>query len=234
MRKRFCIAIIAAGMLLTGCSSGPDLSRVNNDLEAEYMAGLILKNDSEYGKMLDYDRSILTATPTPEPTIAPAPTQTQSGTDPAQQTEPDAASSAEPAGETYVDVKDVVNVQGIRVTPQTYELKNTYGTEYASLSARSGKRLFIVKFRIKNTSSSERKVNMNKKGFDYQLSVDGNTVGSPLMTILQEDLQYYQETIPAGKSREAVLIFEVDKKLKITDAHVNVSNGTGTAQWDLQ
>ncbi len=81
MRSKLCIITIVACAALTGCSNVPDLSHVDNDLTAQYMADALLKNDDSYQGVLDYDHSILEATPSPtaEPTpaVTVAPTQEQ-------------------------------------------------------------------------------------------------------------------------------------------------------------
>ena len=48
MRSKLCIITIVACAALTGCSNVPDLSHVDNDLTAQYMADALLKNDDSY------------------------------------------------------------------------------------------------------------------------------------------------------------------------------------------
>lgn len=48
------------------------------------------------------------------------------------------------------------------------------------------------------------------------------------MTILKNDLQYYKEKMASGRSSEAVLIFEVDKKQKLQNGSIQVSDGNKT------
>lgn len=57
--KRLIAAAAVMAFTLTGCGSVPDLDHVNRDMEAEYMAGALLKYDKNNDDMLDYDRSIL-------------------------------------------------------------------------------------------------------------------------------------------------------------------------------
>ena len=74
--KRLIAAAAVMAFTLTGCGSVPDLDHVNRDMEAEYMAGALLKYDKNNDDMLDYDRSILRATPTPTPAPTSKPVQT--------------------------------------------------------------------------------------------------------------------------------------------------------------
>lgn len=69
-----------------------------------------------------------------------------------------------------------------------------------------------------------------KKSLQYTLIADGETAGSPLMTILQNDLQYFKEKMAPGRSSEAVLIFEVDKKQKMQNISIQVTDGNMTGE----
>lgn len=38
-------------------------------------------------------------------------------------------------------------------------------------------------------------------------------------------MQYFTETVPAGKSKEGLLIFEIDKSAKLKNVVLNAANG---------
>ena len=118
-----------------------------------------------------------------------------------------------------VDIKQMSN-----------EIKSTYGSADAAISAHKGKELLIVHFRLKNKSSVSQKVNLMKKELQYTLTADGETVGSPLMTILRNDLQYFKEKMAPGRSSEAVLVFETDKKQTLQNMSIQVTNGKMTGE----
>lgn len=233
MRKRLCAVVLAVLVMLTGCASSvPDLSRLHNNMEAEYMAGTLLKYSKNYDEMLDYDRSILNPTPTPEPTRRPAP---KASDDVGQEGTDDMGSSAQ--GEkpvNFVELDQLSLKQEVRLEYVSCELKKTYGSHDASVSAHEGNRLLIVKFRMKNQSASDQGVDMSKAGMSFSLERDGASAGSPLQTILRNDLQYFREKIPGGESREAVLIFEIQGKQSVGDANVVVSDGKKAARVSLQ
>ena len=75
-----------------------------------------------------------------------------------------------------------------------------------------------------------QKVNLMKKELQYTLTADGETVGSPLMTILSNDLQYFKEKMAPGRSSEAVLVFETDKKQTLQNMSIQVTNGKMTGE----
>lgn len=234
MKKRFCVAVLVMAVIMTGCASGPDLSRVHRNMEAEYLAGLLLKYDADYDEMLDYDRSILNPTPTPVPTRTPGnkPTTTASGGTVAGGQS--ASDSNDGQQKTYISLKELGDIQGITISQQTYELKGSYGSSFAVVSPQDGNRLLVVKFRLKNGNSRMKQVSMSSAGMSYSLEIDGQNMGSPLKTMLPNDLQFYRDKIPAGKSREAVLIFEISKSQKVNDAKLDISKGDRTAQVSLK
>ena len=73
-------------------------------------------------------------------------------------------------------------------------------------------------------------VNLLKKDLEYILVSDGEVLGKPLMTILQNDLQYYKENMKAGRNSEAVLVFEIDGKQKLQNPVIQVTDGKVTGE----
>ena len=73
MKKRLMAMVIAVFVMVavTGCAKVTKLSDKDNDMVAEYIVGCILKHSNNYSDSIDYDRDILTATPTPAPTNEP-------------------------------------------------------------------------------------------------------------------------------------------------------------------
>lgn len=229
MRSKIGVAAIAAALLLTGCTSAPDLSRLQNDMESEYIAGTILKYSANYDEMLDYDRSILNATPTPSPTPSPA---AVSDEDKTENVTPSAdGQNPIDAAPAYISVDELMPVDGITLTQETYEVRQSYGSDFATVDAEKGNKLLVVKFRIKNTTSSKKKVELN--GLSYSLEVDGQATGRCLQLIMG-DIQNFSERIPAGQSRESVLVFEVSKSQKIENSKLYISKGTQTAEVSLK
>jgi uncharacterized protein YceK len=231
MRKRLFAAVLAASLLVTGCSSVPDLSDVHRNMEAEYMAGILLKYDKNNQDMLDYDRSILEPTATPVATKKPTASSAPASTDAADM---GGSTNTQESVTQSVDADAILSKGGVSIKQQQYQLKASYDSSYATITAHDGKKLFVVKFLVKNTSGDTKRVNMMKRQLTYSLEIDGVSAGSPLMTILENDLQYMDSKLGAKKSKEAVLVFEVDSSQKIQNAKLNITEGTKTAQLTLE
>lgn len=233
MRKQLCAMAMAVMVLLTGCASSvPDLSRIHNNMEAEYMAGALLKYSKNYDEMLDYDRSILTATPTPEPTKKPTPKPSDGTAQNGEDGTETSAQGTEPVN--YVELEQLSPAKGVSMQLVKYELKKTFGSRDASVSAHKGNSLLVVRFRLKNQSGSSQSVNMMEAGMSFSLELEGAPAGSALKTILSNDLQNYMEKIPSGEGREAVLVFEIKGKQSVEDACIYASDGAKTARISLQ
>lgn len=246
MRKHIyaCSALLFCAIVTAGCAHVPDLTEEQNNQIAEYMAASLLKYDENYDAVLEYDESVLEITPTPVPTPTPEPEQTQTpqeGTEPEQGTV--TGDGTETAATPVVLSKDLSSVFGSDEYVVTADSAELVGRRYediynTTVEAAEGKQLMVVTFKIKNTGSSSAKLDMTSKErkknpIKFTASVGGNTI-TPLSTIVSNDLQYYKGEIPAGKSRSAVLLFEVDKDTDVSELTVAASNEDTQAAMALE
>lgn len=223
MNKKLTATVLAASILLTGCTSVPDLSQLNQDIEAEYIAGVLLKYDKNYDHALKYDRSLLK--PTPAPTRTPAPTAMKLATGGAIEVHNTTGTAVgqKPDRES-VSLSQMYSIKGVEVIQGSYAIKNSYGSSFAPVTAGRGKKLIVIHFRIKNTTSRKKRVDLSADNLSYQLEIDGKTMKSPLLSIVKGDLQYFNQKVGAGNSKPAVLLFEVNKLQKIKNANMIVSD----------
>lgn len=223
MKKKMIVTTVVAALLLTGCGySVPDLSKLDNRKASEYLAGELLKHDSGYQYGLDYDHSVLE--PTPEPTVAPTPQPSA-----ASKKDSGEKGSSTPAGSEEgsekpavqeVALSDMFGRAGIQVEFVSSSLKSSMGDEYVSYTAPKGKKLLIAYFRVKNTSGEDKEVDLSGSKVQYRLLKDGVSAGDLGQTIAQGDLQYFKRDIKAGKSKQGILVFEVDKGLSIGNVSI--------------
>ncbi len=244
MKKRICcVAALAvtASVALTGCTDVPNLS--DNDIEmiSQYMAGAVLNSTDNYKYSFKYDESILVPTPEPTPTRMPVPTATpevtgnvggsgssggssgSSGTLSANGTGNDSDSAIK------VNLSEIYSISGINVKQTSYDVTKSLVTQYSSITADKGKKLVAVSFKVKNTSSKSRNVNLAGKEVTYSISLGGESYGAPLLTIAEGDMQYFNSKIAAGKSKTGVLVFQVDSSVKVKDIVVKAVKGNKEA-----
>lgn len=227
MKKKYLIGIMtaASAVLLTSCATQvPELSKFDNDKAAEYIAGEMLKYDADYAYALEYDRSILEVTPTPAPTKAPVVTpKPDKSSENAEGSATGEAPEETPAVQE-VSGADILGVPGIEIQYVSASVKSSYGGGYESIVASKGKELLIIKFRIKNTGQSTQKINLFDQKLDY-LFLQGDQTKTPKRTSAEGELQYLNTKISSGKSKQGVLIFEVDKGTVIDGGSVRIING---------
>lgn len=239
MKKRMYAVTLAASVVLTGCASVPDLSDKDSEMISQYIAGAVLNGSDNYKYAFNYDKSLLEPTPVPTPEPAPEP---ETGEQEPGSTSPGTvmagnqggSGNSQAGGSTMpvtqkASLSEVYNVTGINVNPVSYETKKNILTSYSSISADNGKKLVIVSFRFKNTSSGAKKVNLARKDISYSLTIGGESYGAPMFTIAEGDMLSFNEKIAAGKSKKGVLIFQVDSSVKVKNIVVKAVKGNKEA-----
>lgn len=222
MKKKLCVLTLIATVALTGCTQVPDLSNVDNNLAAQYVADALLKYDKNYDDSLDYDHSILQATPTPAPTPVPTPVSSDSAEEATAEPGSVSDNDGATAGEVFesVSVTGIYNVPGVEIKTGAYRVVSSYGSDYAVCTAKKGNKLVVVNFSVSNTTKKAKKVNLLKKNVQAELLSGDKSLGSPLLSIVEGDLQYFNTKIDANKKKQGVLIFEVAKSVKLSDVKI--------------
>lgn len=239
MRRRLCAVTIMTALILTSCGpSVPDLSHVNNDIAAQYVADALLRKDKNYDEGIDYDHSLLQPTPTPMPTPVPVQEADNPGSG-NQGTGSSAGTGSNTGGATTdgmqntslasVSVTDIYGVNGVTITPTSYQLKNSYGSSAYQIMPQQGNKLAIVYFSISNKSKKAKRVNLAKQNVSAELLVNGNSVGGPLLSFTDNDLQNLNTKIDAGKKKQGVLLFEVAKKTKVSSVEIRFTTDSKEA-----
>lgn len=209
-------------LMFTGCGSSiPNLSKLDNSKASEYMAGELMKKDDNYQYGLDYDRSLLE--PTPVPTIAPTPVPSNAPADDKSGKSTSQGGGSEAPAMQEVSVSDVYGLKGVEVKLVSSSLKDSFGEEYTILTASKGKKLMVLYFKVKNSSGKDQTVNFKTINPEYYLLQNGARVGNPQKTIADGDIQFFKGKIKSGKSKQAILVFEVDKEFSMDNVSLAIS-----------
>lgn len=227
MKKKICLTAVMAALVLTGCGGVPDLSKENNGTAAQYVADALLKHDKHYDEGLDYDHSLLKPTPTPTPAPAKPEKDKKGKNSPGTG---GSNTSAQTENRKSVSVSDVYGIKGVNIKPVSYQLKNSYGSSvYQIMPSGKGNRLVVVYFNIANKTGKRKRVNLAAKNVSAELVVNGNSVGNPMLSLMDNDLQNLNVTLDAGKKKQGVLLFEVSKKTKVGNVELHLTTDTKEA-----
>lgn len=225
---RRCKLIVALLLLttLTGCIQKLEYSEAQTDAAAEYIAGLMLKNDKQYeANLVSMEKLVVTHTTTATPT--PASSQ---NTEPTQgQTELPAVSTAP---EKEYTLTEVISEKGFEIQYTDYDIMESYPEDvtdaYFTITPRSGYHLMVLSFVLRNTQDKENNLNLTKANVGYQLDVNVGTIYEPPFALLENNLKLIDLTLKAGEEKPVVLIFEIKKDTQVKEANLMVSRDNRT------
>ncbi|MSS63792.1 DUF4352 domain-containing protein [Velocimicrobium porci] len=235
MKKRYIsCAILLSACLLTGCGSGIELTDEENNMVAEYMAGALLKYDHGYKEALietdiadqedigneNEQNSIVSKD---EKEMSNDINQNQSSDTLNSEDKKDI--SKENTEKSY-SLEELFEKKDYSLNYKNSELCSSYPEKengYFIVEATAGKKLAVINLTVRNISGKTKNINLSNQGIGYSLAINGKVYDKPLLTAIMNDVQYFSDTITAGKSKKAVLVFEVDKKVKLSDGTLSIS-----------
>lgn len=215
------LAVIATG-LLTGCVDHmPDMNDEQSALIAEYAADMLLKYSPNYNyKIADEEvlAEVMEETVTEEETEevteeASTEQMVEVTTQVNVMEEMEAALDIIDAAE--VDFAEVFEIEDAEIRYENLEICAAYPQEAAgtgfAVNAAEGKSLVVIHMLIENTSEAVITCDLFEKDMDISINMNGGNFKKASGTMLVNDFATYMEEIPAGESREAVIVAEVNK-----------------------
>jgi hypothetical protein len=228
MRKLSLVIGVVCVLSLTGCASTYRLTEVETDIVAENMAALLLKYDHNY-----QDTALLLPEEALEKEVFPAGTDTHTGdaSIPSNDTKEDKKENKEDTvelhGEKEYTLSQVISAKNFDIQYKGYQLYINYPEDtsatYFSLTPREGDQLLAVLFDAVNTSNDTKSLNLIKTGNRFELKVNEERTYVPLLTLLENDLQYINIPIDGQKTEEVILVFEIPKE-EISAVSLTVTN----------
>lgn len=223
---------IMSSVMLTGCIDAmPDMTEEQENMVAEYAAGLLLKYSPNYDYRLVSERELEETIQTEnEAALQEETTQMQESemeeTEPYKTEEniqPDNDSSNEQQSVEGIeedmfsadaDIAQELGIEGLSVRYQSYEVYDTYPKENSgfSLSAANGKKLLIVYFDVENTTDEDMQVDFNEYNIKGKVKVNDERASSVLNTMLVDDMISYIGQISAGETLQLVFATEVSEE----------------------
>lgn len=244
MKKKICLALVmtVATILLVGCSSTKSLKEENNAIIAQYIAGSVLKYDTNYKDGLVYAYQRPTEKDKSDAVVVSSQeTETTSNNtnDDVKEADSTTTTSVEKAEEKveYCSLSEVFGKKNIKINYKSYATAQSYSGAYSdeafSVEAKSGNQLIILEFKLKNEGSKKQSLNFIRSGISYELQTD-KEVYYPILSIVSNDLQYFSTSIEAGKTKSAVLIFEVPKKVDVKYSTLTITNKDKVCQQTIK
>lgn len=241
MRKYLALTLILLCIGCTGCAAqgNRNLTEEENDMIAEYIAGVLLKYDMRYEDSLEYELQEENTVDSPqvsEETPEPPKENIKDTSVDSSDTE-ESADVKTPSGTKTADVElsDIYGMEGLKVTYAGSEDFTSYtgvpeNSCFLLEPSSENHKLLVLSFKLKNTGSSKKTVELLNSGISYKLDGEGGVSAKPLVVPLDDALQYLSVTIEGGKSMNAVLIFDVPKTFQSGSGSLTVTKGTKTAR----
>lgn len=233
--KRFTAGLAAAVLCLglTGCGENviPELTDHDTQIIGEYAAITLMKYDAS-------NRSRLVTLPPEKETDVPAQTEPEA---PVNTEEPSGMKPVEdtpvtdlPGQEEPGSMEEVLELaEGLSVSYVDAALLETYpeGDELGVFvtKASEGKKLLVLRFQFANGTEQDQLIDIASQvqaGLSFRITVNESYRRNAMFTGLLDDMAILRETIPAGASKEAVLIIEVEQGSmeEITSISLNLKN----------
>lgn len=199
-----CLSMFA----LAGCVESKDLTEEQQDIIAEYSAGVLLQHEESYDRRLVKQESVSVPEPTAAPTATPAPAETESS---------ESAAENEPAPVNEVSLNDLYQVAGMEVSYNSYKICKEYTQE---VTAGADERLFVVKYTVKNTTSKPLKIDLTERKIAYRLTLNGTDYDATPGFLKNGGMNFLKTTVKANSSEEAVVVFKIPEAAKNPDSAV--------------
>lgn len=228
----------AAAFMVTGCGEMPDLTQEETELISEYAVGVLLKYDRAHDNRLV---DVSDAAPEEE-------TEVPEEESPEEESEPeteepaevvDVSQDEEEAQPMASSVEEYYGIPNVTISYTGYETADSYAPSEEdvpgfSLDASPGTQLLVLKFNVQNISGQDQQMNMLGYGATFRVSVNGEASKGALATMLPNDMQTYDDVIPANTSVEMVSIVEVPQGTNVGSIEFilrgNGEDGTLTLQ----
>lgn len=206
---------MAAALLMTGCGEMPDLTESETDLISEYAVGVLVKNGTLQGSRL-VDLTELEE----EAEEEPGETEESEEEEPEEEVEEpaevvDVSQDEEETQPMVSSVEEYYGIPNITITYTGCEIADSYppseegAVPFFSMDASPGRQLLVLKFNAQNISGEDQQMNMLGYGATFRVSVNGESSRGALATMLVNDMQTYDDVIPANSTVEMVSIVEV-------------------------
>ena len=219
-RKRIVIWGVVASVAMIGCGQTSPISEKNEELVAEYAAGVLMRySASETGQGLQDKRNIPDESTEPTTPVV-RDEDTKDITDHSGETPVVEAQGVENVGGGVDDrpasIAAAIGIPEFDVSYRGYEIADIYPDQKSdsmgfSMQAAAGKELLVAHFDVTNNNAEARDCDVLSYNVKFRILINGEKRVNEQLTILLNDLKSYSESVAAGETKDTVLVFEIDK-----------------------
>ena len=234
-RQILLISIIYIMANIVGCIKGVDLDETQQDKLVGYAVYSVLEHDKNYMVGLN-DVEELMAEDTTEQPGSDTPTQ---GNDNKPSTGSDSLVDDKPSVVTTT-MEKALDVDGLSIKYTDVVVDDVYprveGEPAFALKAFTGNRLVVLQFNVTNTTNSDISLDMASKNLTIKGTFNNSIKTIAQVTLLPEALNTLKETIPAGKTVQAVLVFEMTEANanNLASIVLDIKSSKGTNQVNIK
>lgn len=207
MKKRFLIIMIMLCVFaFTGCAKVIEMTDEQNDMVAEYAAGVLIQRSYSY--KLKYP-NVSTDVPTTEET-KPSEKET---------TASDSQEESTTVDNSVPDKKlfgEVLGVAPVELTYNDYKIVDEYPDDpdaMLSFQPQDGCKFIILEFTLHNPTEDSLTVNTAKSKPVFRATIDKKRCNNYANLMLNDITNLDDVTIKAGEDYEGILIFMVDENV---------------------
>lgn len=212
----FLAGMMALGLTACGENRIPEMSDTDFEAVGEYAAITLMKYDAGHRSRL-VDLSLIKDDTEDIEEIKDNTEQEPSGMEPVDDApvinkETESSGNIVAAPEEVLDLPETISLvyEGQEVCEK---YPDTDEKEYFIITPDAGKKLLVLKFSLKNTSDEDVTADILGEECKYKITVNGSGYQT-LITMLDNDLSTFSEQIPAGESREVVLLAQIEESIE--------------------
>lgn len=217
--KKSLILVIMSVVMLSGCSSVIDLTSEEEDLIAEYAAGVVAEAYQEYRNRFNTvgnSSNVIIPTVT-EPATEPATQNTPIGQEnPTVPTEPGNVSTGDSDTDSTAKLVQNLEITGVEVTMLGFDVYEKYpeGAYAFTVDAASGKKLLVVEYDVWNSVDAPATMNVNTEDAVIKAIINDSKSVAVHKTLLNNDIMNMNnKDFEPGQAETGVLIFMIDDEV---------------------
>lgn len=203
MKKNMFIAFLASAFFLSGCAKAVDLTEEENNLVAEYAAGVLIDR-SYYVENKYIEETTVETTSIEESTSGDTPIIDPSETSVVEETTTET---------NNFDIAKELGVEGLKITYIGYSVVNEYPDDPDAMftfQSEPGFQFLVIDFEMTNNSDADITVNTAADLPVFQADFNGDYQYNNYGSLLTNDLSNLKDvSIKSGESFQSVLIFMV-------------------------